>query len=79
MQLDERMKKIPRHIVFDKECWTPTGAAAAIGMHRNTIIQWAKKTVKGMLNMPMYKAPFPKAKISIPIQEFMEWYEYAQN
>ena len=71
--------KLPTVDVLGKKCWTPTTSAKALGVNRNTIINWARKTKKGLLNMPIISAPVPRAKVYVPVDDFLAWVNYGQN
>lgn len=62
--------------VLGKECWTPKQAAEAVGVNRNTILNWARKTKKGELDMPLLSAPIKRSEVFVPIDEFLDWYSY---
>lgn len=62
--------------VLGKECWTPKQAAEAVGVNRNTILNWARKTKKGELDMPLLSAPIKRSAVYVPIDEFLDWYSY---
>ena len=62
--------------VLGKECWTPTQAAEAVGVNRNTILNWARKTKKGDLDMPLLSAPIKRLAVFIKSDEFLDWYSY---
>ena len=69
--------KLPTEMVLGKKCWTPKICAKVIGVNRNTIINWAKKTKAGKLNMPLISAPVPRAKIYVPRDAFLAWIDYS--
>lgn len=71
--------KLPTVDVLGKKCWTPTTCAKVLGVNRNTIINWARKTKKGLLNMPIISAPVPRAKVYVPVDDFLAWVNYGQN
>ena len=62
--------------VLGKECWTPKQAAEEVGVNRNTILNWARKTKKGELDMPLLSAPIKRSEVFVPIDEFLDWYSY---
>ena len=80
MRKEEYLKlcaKYPVKEVLGQLCWTPTVAAKAIGMKsRNTILNWAKKTKAGEMDMPMLSARTKRALVFIPVRAFLEWYCY---
>lgn len=57
------------------ECWNLDETAKVAGVHKNTILNWIKRTRKGQLNMPILGGKLPHSKIFVPIKEFMDWYE----
>lgn len=65
--------KYPCKEVLGKLCWTPTIAARAVGVHRNTILGWARKTKAKELNMPLITPPIPRSRDFIPVREFLDW------
>lgn len=62
--------------IFDKECWPVSMISRCFSIHRNTIGNWAKKTRKGEMNMPMIEAPGRMNKYFIPIADFRAWYRF---
>lgn len=76
LELNDKLLKIPTETCCGVLCWTPKDAAKAIGMHKNTINGWIRKTKKGLLDMPFYSAPTKKSRSFIPIKQFLEWYNY---
>lgn len=68
--------KLPTVDVMGKKCWSPATCAKVLGVNRNTIINWARKTKRGLLNMPIISAPVPRAKIYVPCEAFMDWVQY---
>lgn len=76
---DKEISSLPTINVMGKKCWSPATCAKVIGVHRNTIINWARKTKAGELNMPIISAPVPRAKIYIPCDPFMAWVIYGEQ
>lgn len=77
---DKNIENLPTVDVMGKKCWSPATCAKVLGVNRNTIINWARKTKQGLLNMPLISAPVPRAKIYVPVDAFMDWVIYgAQN
>lgn len=71
--------ELPTVNVMGKKCWSPATCAKVIGVNRNTIINWARKTKAGELNMPLISAPVPRAKIYVPRDAFMAWVHYGEQ
>lgn len=71
--------ELPTVNVMGKKCWSPSTCAKVIGVNRNTIINWARKTKAGELNMPLISAPVPRAKIYVPRDAFMAWVQYGEQ
>lgn len=79
-EMQEELKKMNPKPVLGKKCLTPKQVAKLIGVSKNTVLNWARKTKRGELDMPLMSAPLKRALIFIPISEFVAWYEYqAQN
>lgn len=78
MKLTEAMKKLPTKEVLGKLCWSPSTCAKVIGVNRNTIINWAKKTKQGLLDMPLISAPVPGSPIHIPREGFVKWMSHGK-
>lgn len=76
---EEEIKNLPTVMVLGKKCWSTATCAKVIGVNRNTVINWARKTKKGELNMPMISAPVAHAKIYIPVDPFMNWVRYGEQ
>lgn len=76
---EEELGKLPTVDVLGKKCWTPSTCAKALGVNRNTVINWANKTKKGELNMPIISAPVAGAKIYIPVDALMDWVRYGEQ
>ena len=76
---EEEIKNLPTVMVLGKKCWSPATCAKVIGVNRNTVINWARKTKKGELNMPIISAPVARAKIYIPVDPFMNWVRYGEQ
>ena len=76
---EDEIKNLPTVMVLGKKCWNPTTCAKVIGVNRNTVINWARKTKKGELDMPIISAPVARAKIYIPVDAFMSWVRYGQQ
>lgn len=63
--------------VLGEKVWTPRMAAKAIGMKsRNTVLNWARKTVAGEMDMPMFGGRIKGSLVHIPIRRFLDWYCY---
>jgi hypothetical protein len=63
--------------VLGEKVWTPSMAAKAIGMKsRNTVLNWARKTVAGEMDMPMFGGRIKGSLVHIPIRRFLDWYCY---
>lgn len=75
---DKSIKNLPVKWILGKKCWTPTTFAKVIGVNRNTVINWAKRTKKGELDMPIISAPVPRARIYIKVDEVIAWVNYGQ-
>lgn len=73
---DKKIKELPVVWVLGKKCWTPATFAKVLGVNRNTVINWARKTKKGELDMPIISAPVPRAKIYIKADEAIEWVNF---
>lgn len=73
------IETLPTVTVLGKKCWSPASCAKAIGVNRNTVINWARKTKRGLLNMPLISAPIPRAKIYVPVDDFMAWVHYGEQ
>lgn len=43
---------------------------------RNTVINWARKTVAGEMDMPMFGGRIKGSLVHIPIRRFLDWYCY---
>lgn len=76
---DKKVKELPTVDVLGKKCWTPATCAKVLGVNRNTIINWARKTKKGLLNMPIISAPVPRAKVYVPVDAFLVWVNFGQE
>lgn len=76
---DKKVKELPTVDVLGKKCWTPATCAKVLGVNRNTIINWARKTKKGLLNMPIISAPVPRAKVYVPVEPFLAWVNFGQE
>ena len=60
-----------------KPYWTTASACAKeIGMNRNTVESWVKKTREGALDMPIMGNPARRSHARIPVADFLEWYGY---
>lgn len=68
--------KFPPKEVLNELCWTPSMAAKAIGMTKNTILNWARKTKNGEMDMPIRSARAKRHQVFIPVREFLDWYGY---
>ena len=79
MEMNDKLKKIPEYDVLGKQCWNPQGVAQAVGVHKNTVLRWIKKTMEGSLNLPIMRAPVDGSNVYIPIDDFLVWYGYTQN
>lgn len=61
-----------------KMCWTSAAACAReLGIHRNTVEDWVKKTRDGAMDMPLMGIPVKGSRAIIPVDEFLAWYGYA--
>lgn len=76
---EEEIKNLPTTTILGKKCWSPETCAKALGVCRNTVINWARKTKSGELNMPMISAPVARTKIYIPVDDFMNWVRYGEQ
>lgn len=76
---ENEINKLPTVTVLGKKCWSPATCAKVLGVNRNTVINWARKTKKGVLNMPIISAPVARAKIYIPVDAFMSWVRYGEQ
>lgn len=79
LELNDELAKIPTRICCGVPCWTPKGVAKAIGMHKNTVNGWVRKTKKGLLDMPLCSNPKMGTRSFIPIKRFLEWYNYVEQ
>lgn len=76
---DKKVKELPTVDVLGKKCWTPTTCAQVLGVNRNTILNWARKTKDGLLNMPIISAPVKRAKVYVPVEAFIAWVNFGQD
>lgn len=81
MRREEYLKILAKNPPCEKEVlgekvWTPKMAANAINLTKNTILNWAKKTVAGELDMPMFGGKVKGSPVFIPIKRFLDWYCY---
>lgn len=77
MKLTEAMKKLPTKEVLGKLCWSPATCAKVIGVNRNTILNWIRKTKDGEMDMPFLGGKVKGSPAFIPVREFLDWYGYA--
>lgn len=78
-QMNRTIRASKKRCVMGVDCWTPAECARVIGVCRNTVLGWARKTKAGRLDMPMMSAPMKRSLIFIPVREFLEWYRYSQG
>ena len=63
--------------VLGELCWTPKVAAEAIGMSKNTILNWVHKKMTGEIpDMPVHGGKIKGSLVWIPIRRFLAWYGY---
>lgn len=79
MQMNDTLKAIEVHNILGRQCWDTKGVAKAVGVHRNTVLKWIRKTAEGKLDFPFMRAPVKNSDVYIPIDDFLEWYGYTQN
>lgn len=78
-QMNRTIRESKKRCVMGVDCWTPTECARVIGVNRNTVLGWARKSKLGQLDMPMMSAPMKRSLIFIPVREFLAWYGFPQG
>jgi hypothetical protein len=78
-QMNRTIRESKKRLVMGVDCWTPGECARVIGVSRNTVLGWARKTKAGRLDMPMMSAPIKRALVFIPVKAFLDWYGFPQN
>lgn len=84
IEINKELSGIKVYDVLGTKCWSTSGVAKAIGMHRNTVANWVSMTLEGKLDLPIAtknsgKRGKKKNNARIPIDEFIRWYSYIQN
>lgn len=70
------LRNLPCVFVMGTRCWTPQTFAMVMGVSRNTVLNWARKTKRGEMNLPIISSDKAKSRVYIKVDEAIDWANY---